>query len=165
MSVDKFGRFSTKRGLLGPPGVRGVPGERGPPGVRGVPGEQGPQGERGPPGVRGEPGEQGPPGGRGPSGERGLRGEGFNLTKSGNYDLNLKCLKRVGDPQENNDSTTKQYVDNEILKVYKFTTNAFYDLIDNMDVKSLHIEKTELDIIKRGLKETVRAPNIPNHYE
>ena len=51
--------------------------------------------------------------GRGERGEPGLPGIGFNLTDDGNFDLDSKRLTFVADPVDDQDATTKKYVDDE----------------------------------------------------
>ena len=49
----------------------------------------------------------------------GLPGVGFKLTDDGDYDMENKKLRNVAEPQENDDSSTKRYVDNEVSKTLK----------------------------------------------
>lgn len=64
-----------------------------------------------PRGPRGKQGEQGPPGVQGERGLPGPSGEGFLKTESGDYNIHFKRLKNVQEPQEQEDATTKKYVD------------------------------------------------------
>lgn len=110
MSVDKFGRISSYSRSM----VSRVRGERGP---QGVPGERGLEGEPGPPGLQGP---QGPP------------GLGFNLTNSGDYDMNNKNIKCLNEPFDDEDAVNKKYVD--VLK---------------RDISNLHekLVKFKIDVI------------------
>lgn len=50
-------------------------------------------------------------------GPKGPQGEGFYLTKNGDYDLKLKRIQNLGNPFDNNDSVTKEYADKEIKRL------------------------------------------------
>ena len=54
---------------------------------------------------------------------KGLPGVGFKLTDNGDYDMQNKKLRNVASPQTNNDATTKSYVDSEVNKTLKLTSN------------------------------------------
>lgn len=75
------------------------------------------------PGPRGERGLTGP---QGAEGSRGPPGNGFKLTILNDFDLQFKCIKNLGKPEENHDAVTKMYVDNEITKMY----NEFTSLLN-----------------------------------
>ena len=74
--------------------------------------------------------------GRGERGEPGLPGIGFNLTDDGNFDLDSKRLTDVADPVDDQDATTKKYVDDHIhsgavSKKYVDDENARQDIAIN----------------------------------
>ena len=50
---------------------------------------------------------------------RGLPGVGFKLTDDGDYDIENKKLRNVAEPESNDDSSTKRYVDTEVSKTLK----------------------------------------------
>ena len=55
---------------------------------------------------------------------RGLRGSpgiGFSLTRNGNYDMNNKKLKNVGEGVESSDTVTKHQLEVSMLIKKKFT--------------------------------------------
>ena len=54
--------------------------------------------------------------GRGERGEPGLPGIGFNLTDDGNFDLDSKRLTDVADPVDDQDASTKKYVNDHISR-------------------------------------------------
>ena len=47
---------------------------------------------------------------------KGPKGDGFNLTPEGNYDLQNKSICNLGAPSRDNDATTKAFVENLTLK-------------------------------------------------
>ena len=51
---------------------------------------------------------------QGPEGPAGPPGPGFKLTRDGNYDINGRRLTNVGAPTDDDDATTKEYVDDEL---------------------------------------------------
>ena len=53
-------------------------------------------------------------GAAGPRGQQGPPGLGFKLTINGNYDIEKKRLTNVGAPTDDDDATTKEYVDDEL---------------------------------------------------
>ena len=57
------------------------------------------------------PGPVGPPG---PPGLKGPPGPGFKLTRDGNFNINNKRLTNMGAPTDDDDATTKEYVDDEL---------------------------------------------------
>ena len=63
----------------------------------------------------------------------GLPGVGFKLTDDGDYDMENKKLRNVAEPQSNNDSSTKRYVDNEVSKTLKKDGSNTMTGILNMD--------------------------------
>ena len=74
--------------------------------------------------------------GQGERGEPGLPGIGFNLTDDGNFDLDSKRLTDVADPVDDQDATTKKYVDDHITsgaasKKYVDDENAGQDIAIN----------------------------------
>ncbi|XP_037906093.1 short-chain collagen C4-like [Hermetia illucens] len=107
MGVDKFGRFSNDTGG----GKRGLQGLQGPPG---------PQGPQGPIGQQGPSGPRGPEGKSGKDGLQGLHGAGFNKTESGDYNIKFKQLKNLGEPVEDADASTKNYVNINIEKLKEY---------------------------------------------
>jgi hypothetical protein len=46
---------------------------------------------------------------------KGLKGEGYNLTPDGDYDIQGKRLVKVGVPKATHDAATKQYVDSKVI--------------------------------------------------
>ena len=50
---------------------------------------------------------------------KGLPGVGFKLTDDGDYDIQNKKLTNVSEPHDNNDGSTKKYVDSEVSKTLK----------------------------------------------
>ena len=50
----------------------------------------------------------------GPRGQPGPPGIGFKLTSNGNFNINNKRLTNVGAPTDDDDATTKEYVDDEL---------------------------------------------------
>ncbi|GBM01915.1 hypothetical protein AVEN_114202-1 [Araneus ventricosus] len=61
--------------------------------------------------------KQGPPG---------IPGIGFKLTNDGNYDMESKLLKNVLNPEEDNDSSTKKYVD-DLRKRCLIRNSSYFD--------------------------------------
>lgn len=60
---------------------------------------------------------------RGPRGERGVSGpsgEGFLKTENSDYNINWKQLKNIKEPQDLNDATTKNYVDEKIKQIKEY---------------------------------------------
>ncbi|XP_055906379.1 uncharacterized protein LOC129941699 [Eupeodes corollae] len=92
-----------------------------------------------PRGPRGKQGEQGPPGVQGERGLPGPAGKGFLKTESGDYNIHLKRLKNVQEPQEQEDAATKKYVDEtyEQLKEYiQYGSINGFTVVNEDDVKS-----------------------------
>ena len=52
---------------------------------------------------------------QGPMGPMGPRGNGFNIDQNGNFDITNKKLVNVNTPTDNNDVTTKNYVDSNFI--------------------------------------------------
>lgn len=69
---------------------------------------------------------------------RGQTGIGFKLTRDGNYDIQRKKLRNVGDPVDAKDSATCEYVD----KRFRNFEMAFKDY-GTRDIKTLRKEITD----------------------
>jgi len=61
--------------------------------------------------------------GKGEKGDPGLPGIGFNLTDDGNFDLDGNRLTDVGEPKDNTDAPTKNYVLTEKKEVLLLNGN------------------------------------------
>lgn len=98
-------------------------------------------GPRGPPGPSGSQGLQGPPG---------VPGEGFVLTSNKDYDMQLKNIKYLADPQEDEDAVNKSYVD-FISKYLKFEiVKAHSDM--KIQLESLN---AKLNLVKKELRKQI----------
>lgn len=71
--------------------------------------------------------ERGPPGLRGKDGEAGI---GFLLTSDKNYDLQMKSIKNLQSPKEDDDAVNKKYVDD----VYKNFMDLSHSYIESQIV-------------------------------
>lgn len=75
-----------------------------------------------------------------PTGVRGPPGIGFLLTKTGDFNLQLKRLTNVEEPVEKFDVTTKQYVDGKIEHLLENIReiNAKLNGLDIIHIKQLN---------------------------
>ena len=103
--------------------------------------------------------------GRGERGEPGLPGIGFNLTDDGNFDLDSKRLTDLADPVDDQDATTKKYVDDHIhsgavSKKYVDDENARQDIAINS--KATKDEVALLSAKDNIFVNNFRIFNLPN---
>ena len=145
------------QGLTGPKGDNGNKGDRGPAGAQGPQGLTGPRGLQGPQGSTGAQGPQGPKGDRGPAGAQGPqgpkgdKGNGFNLTDSGDYDIKSKRMVNCGDGVGNQDVVNKRQMEkyvNDNLS-HSVSTNLKNDLAYIMDTNNPQFSLEE-DILGGG---------------
>ena len=96
--------------------------------------------------------------GRGERGEPGLPRIGFNLTDDGSFDLDSKRLTDVADPVDDQDASTKKYVDEHIhsgavSKKYVDDENARQDIAINSKA-----EKNEVALLRA--KDNINMSNF-----
>lgn len=89
--------------------------------------EKSQQGPRGPPGPSGERGEKGPPG---------PPGEGFTKMKSGDFDLKMKRLRNVSNPEDPYDAVTKKYLIDTLVE-------NLMQYVNKMDELESHIKSVD----------------------
>lgn len=71
-------------------------------------------------------GPRGLQGERGPQGIPGPPGEGFFKTEAGDYNLKLKRLQNIQEPQDKRDATSKTYVDEKIEHMQRNFENEIH---------------------------------------
>lgn len=77
-------------------------------------------------------------------GLRGPKGEGFNLTLDGNYDVQNKKIINMGEPKNESDASTKAYVDIKIndLDLRVNNLREYTDALFKAEVKNIIVEQT-----------------------
>lgn len=87
-------------------------------------------------------------------GPQGPPGVGFKLTDDGNYDMNKKILKNVGEPIDLSDSVTKSYVEN--------IQNDLKTSVENIKNNSLILKNDKFDA-KNKIISNVKDPEEKDH--
>ncbi|GFX55748.1 uncharacterized protein TNCV_3428191 [Trichonephila clavipes] len=90
--------------------------------------------------------ERGPPG---------MPGIGFKLTNDGNYDMEVKVLRNVLDPEELTDCATKNYFDKELKERALTLKNDFFDAKHKIIRNQGHPEEAFDSATKIYVDETV----------
>lgn len=89
-------------------------------------------------------------------GPPGMPGIGFKLTNDGNYDMEDKILKNCKNPEDDNDSSTKKYVD-DIKKKCLIRNNGYFDAKRKL-IRNLEDPREEADAsTKRYVDEELLA--------
>lgn len=92
--------------------------------------------------------------------ERGPPGHGFNLTFSGDYDIQEKRIINLREPLEKKDATTKSYVEYEVKKVKDITDNLKNEI--DKCANSCDYVESKLEELKRFFSQ-IQKQLIENH--
>lgn len=90
---------------------------------------------------------------------KGPKGDGFNLTTDGHYDINGKRLTNLGDVLEPFDATTKTYVDSKVIPLDKEGFNLGRKRIINLDDALDNSDAVNFQTLKR-ICLTVKGSNF-----
>ena len=93
--------------------------------------------------------ERGPPG---------MPGVGFKLTNDGNYDMEDKILKNCKNPEDDNDASTKKYVD-DIKKKCLIRSNGYFDAKRKL-IRNLEDPKEEADASTKKYVDELRDRSL-----
>lgn len=88
---------------------------------------------------------------------RGPKGEGFNLTTDGNFDINGKKLCNVSNPTDPNDAVTLNYLQQVISDFVNEIKNKFSTALQNSQKLSDAINVTKNYISLQGKRRIVRV--------
>lgn len=91
----------------------------------------------------------------GAQGPQGLKGIGFSQTLNGDYDLCKKRIINLKNPVENNDATSKDYVDNRIKEL----KNSINELSNSLIFFDLNMKKTT-DLVDELCRKIVTSESI-----